>query len=148
MNKFHRNADTVTTLTLLSHLSSPTPFTPFTPFTLWSFLFPMAKFLRRLLGYFRCDPGDKGYFGHLPWSSEHLMYGEEKRREKQHAVCAVSRGVCCVLYAVCCIWYYMLIQGLLSFFLPSSARYIMVARRAILVLLNSGTNTRRYLVYW
>ena len=51
-----------------------------------------SKFLRRLLGYFRCDPGDKGYFGHLPWSSEHLMY-------------------------------------------------IMVARRAILVLLNSGMDT-------
>ena len=27
-----------------------------------------TKFMKRLGGFFRCDPGEKGYFGNLPWT--------------------------------------------------------------------------------
>ena len=27
-----------------------------------------TKFMKRLGGFFRCDPGEKGYFGHLQWT--------------------------------------------------------------------------------
>ena len=29
-----------------------------------------TKFLKRLGGFFRCDPGEKGYYGHLSWTPQ------------------------------------------------------------------------------
>lgn len=33
-----------------------------------------TKFFKRLSGFFRCDPGNKGYFAHLPWIPDYVPY--------------------------------------------------------------------------
>jgi rapamycin-insensitive companion of mTOR len=32
------------------------------------------KFIKRVSGFFRCDPGDKGYFAHMWWIPDHVPY--------------------------------------------------------------------------
>jgi len=39
----------------------------YNPSALWEVV-RNTKFMKRLGGFFRCDPGEKGYFGHLPWT--------------------------------------------------------------------------------
>jgi hypothetical protein len=33
-----------------------------------------GKFIKRLGGYFRCDPGEKGFFAHLEWTPKNILY--------------------------------------------------------------------------